>query len=57
MGSVDLTGTRCVQGSYGSEDGCTAMKAAPGHLAVTLDKLKGREGVTLYTSLELVTRQ
>ncbi|WP_037670716.1 DUF2207 family protein [Streptomyces griseus] len=46
----DLTGIRCVRGTDGSEDPCTSDGKAPGHLAVSLDKLKGKEGVTLYAS-------
>ncbi|MFC9635016.1 DUF2207 domain-containing protein [Streptomyces mirabilis] len=46
----ELTGARCVHGTNGSEDACTARGSGPGRLDVTLDKLKGHEGVRLYAS-------
>lgn len=46
----ELTGARCVHGTNGSEDACAARGSGPGRLDVTLDKLKGHEGVTLYAS-------
>ncbi|MEV6737500.1 DUF2207 domain-containing protein [Streptomyces sp. NPDC051104] len=46
----ELTGTRCVRGTNGSQDPCTARKDGSGRLDVTLDRLKGHEGVTLYAT-------
>ncbi|MFF3502622.1 DUF2207 domain-containing protein [Streptomyces sp. NPDC003247] len=46
----DLTGTRCVRGTDGSEDPCTVHRTGPGRLAADLGTLEGHEGVTLSTS-------
>lgn len=43
-----LTGIRCVRGADGSQRPCGAHENGPGRLDVTLDRLKGHEGVTLY---------
>ncbi|MFC3571703.1 DUF2207 domain-containing protein [Streptomyces yaanensis] len=45
-----LTGPRCVHGTDGSHKSCTVESAGPGQLTVTLDRLKGKEGLTLYAS-------
>ncbi|MFJ8828196.1 DUF2207 domain-containing protein [Streptomyces sp. NPDC102467] len=45
-----LIGARCVQGTDGSVNPCTARPDGPGRLDVTLDRLHGHEGVTLYAS-------
>lgn len=45
-----LTPTRCVHGSNGSEDPCTARATGPGGIDIALDRLTGHEGVTLYAT-------
>ncbi|GAA4791606.1 DUF2207 domain-containing protein [Streptomyces ziwulingensis] len=46
----NLTGARCVRGTDGSENLCTARPDGPGRLDITLDRLEGHEGITLYAS-------
>ncbi|MFF4016923.1 DUF2207 domain-containing protein [Streptomyces sp. NPDC001843] len=46
----DLTGPRCVHGTDGSEKSCTTQETEPGHLTAKLDRLKGKEGLTLYAA-------
>ncbi|MFJ8871664.1 DUF2207 domain-containing protein [Streptomyces sp. NPDC102473] len=46
----NLTGARCVRGTDGSERPCTARPHGAGRLDITLDRLDGHEGVTLYAS-------
>lgn len=46
----DLTGLRCVQGTDGSRKTCTAEEPEPGRLTVKIDRLKGKEGLTLYAA-------
>ncbi|MGW3494152.1 DUF2207 domain-containing protein [Streptomyces sp. NPDC001020] len=46
----DLTGTRCVHGTTGSQQRCDVTEPEPGHLAVHLGSLGPGRGATLYAS-------
>ncbi|MFH7335240.1 DUF2207 domain-containing protein [Streptomyces sp. KHY 26] len=43
-----LAAPRCVHGTDGSEHACALSRPGPRELTVRLDRLKGREGVTLF---------
>ncbi|MFH8772405.1 DUF2207 domain-containing protein [Streptomyces sp. NPDC017958] len=45
-----LTGPRCVQGTDGSRKKCTAEQTDPGSLTVRVDRLRGKQGLTLYAT-------